>query len=364
MKASATASIPDGKGVGLGPRLTSALDAARAAAALYVLVYHVLLGLHLPLAIALPFRFGQEAVIAFFLLSGFVIFANERDRATMVGGYYLRRLRRIYPAVLLAMILPTVIAIDDHRFVTGFSWRDLFGTLFAMQDIPSLKPAVIVTPYLDNDPLWSLSYEVFFYVCFPLVLGCWKRAPTQTTNVIGAICCGAYSVFVVAPNHWLLVASYFLVWWAGAMAANSYLTKGRNILDMASAFFWLVALCAMAAVGIVVVGYSGIGLYPALPLRHFAAAALMLVVLFGPFGRQLAELVLPFRSAAAFAASISYGLYVFHFPLLIQWHRARSPFGFLIALAILFALAYCADRVLGDWLRRATLPSIRAVSRS
>jgi peptidoglycan/LPS O-acetylase OafA/YrhL len=61
----------------LSQRVSAGLDAARAIAAIYVVIHHWATSNQLTNGPGLIFRFGQEAVIVFFLLSGFVIFAND-----------------------------------------------------------------------------------------------------------------------------------------------------------------------------------------------------------------------------------------------------------------------------------------------
>jgi len=169
--------------------LVAALDVARAGAAAYVVLHHVAnarMWQNIPIYGVL-FKFGQEAVIVFFLLSGVVIFANEHTRADHLPSYALRRLRRIYPPLLCALLVSTLVAIDNATLTRSFHWTELAGTLLSLQDLPDLKPGVIVAPYLDNDPLWSLSYEVAFYAAFPFVLRAFRRAPRTTTHTVGAI---------------------------------------------------------------------------------------------------------------------------------------------------------------------------------
>ena len=130
-------------------------------------------------------RFGQPAVILFFLLSGFVIFANERHRAIRPRGYFLRRLRRIYPPVLVAFVLSVVVVFDNGDLRAQFSWRELLFNLLMLQDVGETKPGVITSSFLGNGPLWTLSYEVAFYLLFPFALAAWRRKPLLTTHLVG-----------------------------------------------------------------------------------------------------------------------------------------------------------------------------------
>ncbi|KUR75523.1 acyltransferase [Novosphingobium sp. Fuku2-ISO-50] len=337
----------------LSPRISAGLDVARALAASYVVLHHVANARGWSHGLGLLFRFGQEAVLVFFLLSGFVIFANERSRALSPKGYYIRRIRRIYPGVIIVIIISTAIAIDNGDFLKRFNWWDLFATLASLQDISSLKPGVIADPFLGNDPLWSLSYEMAFYLAFPFVLRAWSQNPGQTGMIVGVVCCTAYALFVAWPNHACLVVAYFLVWWSGAMAADAYLRGARDFRAFLPTLGWLALQCAISAVVVKLVGYKGLGFYPFLPFRHFAAGLAMLIVFSSPVGKVAANWCLPIARPAAYCASISYGLYVLHYPILVDWDRAKSPAGLAMAAVLLIVSAYLADRQLNIYLPRA-----------
>ena len=250
--------------ISFGPQEVIALDLIRCLAAFYVVLHHLAGRFELPFPIGLMLRFGQEAVIIFFLLSGVVIFASEKERALNPKGYYLRRLRRIYPTLLFAMALSTLIALDNGTLATQFSSLSLFGTLLGLQDVADLKPGVIVAPYLSNVPLWSLSYELFFYLIFPIVLRFWYVSKVVTNHAVGAVCCIAYVVYLLAPNHLSLLISYFLLWWSGAMAAHAFLHKELSLRSIWVPLFWLTVLTCTSAIPLLISGYVSPGVYPAL----------------------------------------------------------------------------------------------------
>lgn len=337
----------------LSQRMTVALDAARVAAALYVVLYHVTLEHHLQHGVGMIFGLGQEAVIVFFLLSGFVIFANERDRLIPPGGYYLRRFRRIYPPLIMAMLVSTVIYLDDGIFLESFKWRDLIGTLLMVQDISSIKPGVIVDPYLVNGPLWSLSYEMPFYLVFPFVARALTRWPNRTHHAIGLLCILSYAVYMLVPNHWTLVAAYFLIWWIGAMCAQAYLEGKTAARGMILGAGYLLGLCALTAFDVWRIGYKGLGVYPFLAFRHFVGAELFLLAALLVWRWVAIDVPARLQAFIAFVASISYGLYIFHYPIMVEWRRATSsPLGLVVASIVLVAISWLGDRQLGAWLRR------------
>lgn len=134
----------------------------RGFAAAYVFAGHLLLA-RLPQGFGgarFLLSFGQEAVMVFFLLSGFVIFhSTHQHRDKSFAGYFYRRWKRIYPIFLLALGLAWLVAWVSSGVKPAVSGRELAGNLLMLQDFGFAKPGVWVTPFLGNLPLWSLSYE-------------------------------------------------------------------------------------------------------------------------------------------------------------------------------------------------------------
>src|SRR5438874_2011725 len=99
------------------------LDGLRGLTALYVLLYHAngLLwtgatadGAPLTWLLQNVFSFGHQAVLLFFLISGFCIHhrqAHKRSTRVQVVQFAGRRARRLYPPLLLALIVTAVL---DH----------------------------------------------------------------------------------------------------------------------------------------------------------------------------------------------------------------------------------------------------------
>jgi peptidoglycan/LPS O-acetylase OafA/YrhL len=115
--------------------------------------------------------FGDDAVMAFFVLSGYVIaFSAERKHRTL-GDYALARLSRLWSVVLPALILTGVIDFLVRH------WMDFRG-LYSGDDAPYTYALsglfanqiwfLSVFPG-SNSPFWSLSFEAFYYVFFAAV---------------------------------------------------------------------------------------------------------------------------------------------------------------------------------------------------
>ena len=330
--------------IALSSPLVAGLDAARATAALYVVVHHVALAWDITGPAAVFRHFGHQAVMVFFLLSGFVIFANEQHRVgSDPAGYLWRRVRRIYPLLIAAMAVSAAVAWADGRLAADFTWRSLWATLLAQQDIMAATPGTMADPFLGNAPLWSLSYEIWFYALFPVVVAAWSRFPRAANVGVGVVCAGSYAAYTIHPNHMLIVIGFFAVWWLGAMIADAYGRGARGILTVPVPLLSGLAVCAVAAVPAVLAPGERM-LYPIVQVNLLASALLIAVVMFGPAGRLAMRCVAPFGGVARWLASISYGLYVLHYPLLIDWQFARGLGGFCVAVAVLAGLAWGLDR--------------------
>ncbi|WP_052257593.1 acyltransferase family protein [Leisingera sp. ANG-DT] len=332
----------------LSERTSLFLDFSRASAAIYVALHHVVKDFIGFDGLWNLFRFGQEAVLIFFLMSGFVIYASEHGRALDLRGYLFRRVRRIYPPLLVAFCVSAAVAQYNGTFAREFDWVNLGGNILALQDLAGLKPGTITEPFLANDPLWSLSYEVAFYLMFPAALLLLQIAPRAASHLIGLGAVACFAVYTVFPHHFLAVAAYFQIWWTGAMIAASYLKGGRSWATIGPAFWWLAVLTIAAAVNCAFAGIGKIWSYPVLPFRHFIVALVFVLVVFSRPGNRIIQTVALPRAATRYAASISYAVYLLHFPILIQWQVSHSPAGFAFSLVLLIVLSHATER----WLYR------------
>jgi peptidoglycan/LPS O-acetylase OafA/YrhL len=306
---------------------------------------------------SIPFidRLGQEGVIIFFLLSGFVIFASEANRSDSTGRYTLRRTLRIYPVLIVAMIISAAAALIDGTFYDRFSISEALGNLLAFQDIAGLKPGVSVSPFLGNSPLWSLSYEIVFYVLFPTVFAAWKFMPRLTSHCVGLICCIAYIYYIFIPNHFGLVLSYFLLWWVGACAAAFFLGETREKSTIMIPVGWLVGMVLISTTAFLKYDYTGLGVFPMLMFRHFSVALAILVVAFIVPFRVFAAQLVPISRPITFASSVTYGIYAFHYPIMIKSGATNSYHMTFIAFTFTVFLAWVIDRKLCGYLKKNIL---------
>lgn len=147
------------------------LDFFRFCAAMAVLIYHAMepeMG-YPPMG----FPFGFEAVMGFFVLSGFVIAYVVDQRESTPQAFMAARLSRLWSVVLPAIIIvPVLDQIGMHLNSAPYveHYKD--------QGPSNTAAAVLLTPLLlnqtwfnfvdlfSNRPIWSLSYEFCYYLLF------------------------------------------------------------------------------------------------------------------------------------------------------------------------------------------------------
>ena len=310
------------------------LNTLRALTAIYV-VFHHLFRNSGPLGNL--FAFGQEAVIIFILLSGRVISMSEHSSRKRASTYYLARIYRIYPPLLLTLTISAAMY-KLNLINANYSLQSLLGTLFALQDISSLKPGVITDPFLGNAPLWSLSYEIYFYLLYPFIRYFFANYRRLATFLVPVLSILGIFTYLVMPNHFSLINSYLIIWWIGYFSHGKLNWEKENLFN----FCALSIILFILGIYMFFTKASEIGIFPGLLFRHFAFAAILFLILRARsllrFTQKTLDKLVQFQSLS----SISYGLYITHYPILILW-RSKNSLEFLIHTLICIGLAFLVE---------------------
>ncbi|NMQ04043.1 acyltransferase [Candidatus Accumulibacter phosphatis] len=143
------------------------LDTLRFTAAMTVLLHH-LTGQTFNSSFS-PVPWGREAVIAFFVISGFVIAYVLDSRERDLKIYVSARLGRLYSVILPALFITPLL---DHfgRQAAPDLYREIVAdhvVLRILINLANLQESWnLTTAPLSNGPFWSLAFEFWYYVVF------------------------------------------------------------------------------------------------------------------------------------------------------------------------------------------------------
>ena len=112
--------------------------------------------------------FGAVAVDLFFIMSGYLITASA-VRSRGFADFFLKRIRRIYPAFLLASLLTVAVVIPlagGHRRGSGVAVTSYwFLQVVRLQEFQATHSfASNPYPLVINGSVWSISYEFWCYI--------------------------------------------------------------------------------------------------------------------------------------------------------------------------------------------------------
>lgn len=339
------------------------LDAIRGFAALYVFLEHWINSLgFIPKFVEKGFfSFGQEAVVIFFILSGFTIyFSCYTTPKINFRRYFLKRFRRIYLPFIITAILSIFIFYTNGTLEKKFSWYELGGNILMLQDNAFLKPGTWFDTFLGNLPLWSLSYEWWFYMMFFPILNSAIFKSKYRIQILTTFSVISFLMYLVYPNQVSLICSYFIIWWSGVELADMYIHQQKFPFSKIQPILISLALMiGLTAANVIVKNDFRLGYYPFLLLRNFGAS--FLVILLGWLWYQRKLLFFPqILGNFAIIAPISYGLYISHFTILHRWEWLNHSISNILILNIIkivlcFGLAYLVEiklqPVVNRWLR-------------
>ncbi len=211
------------------------LDALRGAAAFTVVWHHLrsaLPGDPLHHRLFYPFFEGHQAVLMFFVLSGYVLgIPYWKDKSLPYGRYLVRRIFRVYAPYFVALLIAWLCAehfLYSHLPLTPWfykTWQTpLTGKLFLQQVFMSTEPAI-------NTAFWSLHYEMEMSILFPLFCYLIKKIRTPAALLLMTALIVAGGFFTVLD---LTYAAFFL---AGALLSlhqqtltNYYRTLSKGVI--------------------------------------------------------------------------------------------------------------------------------------
>ncbi len=342
------------------------------------------------------------AVLIFFVLSGYVIGINHKE--PMAGGdiskYFRKRFLRIYPIYFICTAAAFLLALPR------FSWGEVISNFTLTQNI--LYPR-----FQENVPAWSLNFEVLYYILFvPVSLFAIRSGGVFILSMVIALAGYYLPVNPLLPGY----ALGFCFWVSGLWIARNCSEFAEKVRLLPTMFYflaienillyngWVTRILSLVKVPsmmkgkflaqeiiqlndaillpfcfIIIICLSGITmkykkvvflLLQLIPLAILAiaarhghlpaplkvSAALLVVagiLYFVPLNETL------FVKAGLWLGSVSYGIYICHFPILVLFGRlpfaVGSKVGYGIEVIIYLALTLLA----GWWLEKKVHPFLK-----
>lgn len=324
---------------------------------------------------------GREAVIVFFVLSGFVIAASTDQRSPSARDYAVARLSRLYSVVLPLLLLAFACALL-LRALTGYESVSYmldklylylpFHLLFLGEHWQLTEVPPFMLPY------WSLGYEAWYYLLFGIA--CYLRGARRMVATTLVLAIMGYKLWLLLP-----------VWLSGVWLSRHYRRSGGRALmgPLPARLGWLASVTAFVLYAAIDIEGSLRGAllawwpFPSLPLgsadrvlSDYLVCAIVLANFACARDARFTAL-LRFAPAWQLAASHTFTLYLSHALVIELWlalyrHDPRSGTD-ILALTVLIAastvalgavterrrLAYRVlfERLLGAGPRRAAAPS-------
>ncbi len=338
------------------------LDGLRAVAVLAVLAFHAF-----PKAAPGGFA-GVDVffVISGFLISGIIFEALRAGRFSFVD-FYWRRIRRIFPALVLVLAaclgLGWMLLLPDEYRSLGrhaLAGAGFLSNIALWREAGYFAPAAELNPLLH---LWSLGVEEQYYLVWPLALAFFAARPRALPWMVAGLAAASFAL-----NIWLTPrapsAAFYLPmtrFWelmAGSALAYHvhYGTPGRRMADLKAA-----AGLALVLAGIVVLSAHRPfpGWWALLPVAGTA-----LLISAGPaawINRRILS-----NPVMVSIGLISYPLYLWHWPLLAYARISgdgEPPAALRLALlAMSFVLAWLTYELVEKKIRFTGAASVKRLS--
>lgn len=320
------------------------------------------------------FSGGLLGVGVFFTLSGYLITsllisARERHGGFDLKNFWLRRARRLIPAMLLVVVttlIATAIALPDKLADTG---KQALAAFFYVNNWFNIFSSESYFDRFDGpgalSHLWSLSIEEQFYIVWPLLLGLLYLILRSRALITGAI------VLLALGSFYLLYAL------AEPLMDNTRAYEGTDtragglLLGAALAFWWPARAhrvnhdqrCLLDVIGLA--GLAGVGHLVAttpdggLILYEYVIAALTvatLAILMAAVTPDSLVATLLGTQPLRWIGERSYGIYLWHMPLVAfipPALRADSPIvTATVVIVFTVLLSALSWRYLEDPIRR------------
>jgi len=311
----------------MSPRLSYHLDLLRFIAAFIVLLSHFAYerftqGYY---AFIRDYNLGSDAVVVFFVLSGFVISFAAIEKDKTAGRFAFSRMTRLYSVAIPALILTLfcdklgmIIKPEMYSNVPFYAAQPM-GTYW-------LNGLAFSTQWTGNDirlgtngPYWSLSYEAAYYMLFAILM--FGRGIARIVMLALTVFIVGLKVLVLLPAWAMGAGIYFLLQRSKGSKRDLYIYQAMMILPFivyilclgvgVPQFFYILSSLLLTPEILTSLHYSNEFLWNAL------IGCLFSIHLLGAGLWMKSKVGKPsFRRQVKWLAGASFSLYLMHYPVL------------------------------------------------
>lgn len=289
------------------------VDGLRSVAVLPVILYHAGIS---------AFSGGYVGVDIFFVISGYLITglisAEMADDRFSVANFYVRRIKRIFPALYfmmsVALILSLLLLLPKHLASFG---KSLISTVFFGSNIFFWKQSGYFDAAAETKPLlhtWSLGVEEQFYIFFPLFLYFLHKNRKHIRTYIFAVFCVSFAMSVFLTPKYPESSFYLLHTRAWELMLGSLIALGIYPKTENRAVLNGLSLAGFALICISVFTFGKETQFPGYNAMIPCLGA-GLIIASGMNREPLINRMLSLKPLV-FVGLISYSLYLWHWPLL------------------------------------------------
>lgn len=338
------------------------IDGLRAIAVLSVIFFHIN---------ATWLTGGFIGVDVFFVISGYLI-TNQIQHDITAGtftikNFYLRRIRRILPPLLVVLLASSIAAFailtpeDIRSYVNSLLVQPL-----SLQNVIFLSEGEYFIG-ADTKPLlhtWSLAVEEQFYFFWPILLLFIKRQSSKVRlTVVLLVIIGSFYINLVqsqtAPK-----AAFFLIFsraWELAIGGLAALTENRSWLNQKFTRIHreLLLFCSALSLLIAFCYIDSSMLFPG-KIALLPVVAVFFIIVFTHSHKTIIGKVLAHPLLVGIGL-ISYPLYLWHWPILVFMRHLHISTVQLLPIALFwlltFTLAYGSYHLIETPIRRKIILS-------
>ena len=324
------------------------IDGLRALAVIMVLAYH----LKMPFA-----KSGLLGVTVFFVISGYLItgiLINEIEESGGVDlkNFWLRRIRRLLPAVLSMAVVMIFVSAVVNRVVFTKGCNDLLSAVFGYNNwwqifrkVSYFENAGAPSPFTH---CWSLAIETQFYLIYPILLILLSKARNRgkvfvaVTAVLAMISVVLMGV-LYSPDgdpsrvyYGTDTRAFSLLIGALAAIQKEYHIIKVKLRGKLWAVIGSISVLILIGMMMLISSYSSFLYYGGQAIVSVLAAFVIYAV---TVSRSLLNIILG-SSILKWIGDRSYSIYLWHYPIIVLMSGGKRAAWWIVILEVVLSVGF------------------------